>query len=128
MTPFMGHALALWHRYFYRRGAGTLVPGPIHGGNRIAIGLAVFHLAVRIAGHGRDVGDFLQRPVALAAIYPVAVQVLFRVALPVEFNRIGSARSLQSLGSGGRENVDRNDRGLVGQLAFGLLATVQLDD
>src|ERR1035437_6617943 len=119
---------SLWHGYFYRRGAGTLVPGLIHGGNRIAVGLAVLHLAIRIAGHHRDAGDFLQRPAALAAIYPVAVQVLFGVAFPVEFNGIGGARTLHSVGRGGRENVAWNDRGFVGQFAFGLLAIGQLDD
>src|ERR1019366_8408462 len=136
----VGHALAcqrplagaffptLWHGYFYGRGAGTLVPRLDHGGNLVSVRLAVFHLAVRIAGHHRDVGDLLQRPAALAAIYAVAVQILFGVALPVEFDGIGGAGSLHSLGSGGRENVARNDGGFVGQLAFRLLAIFQLDD
>src|ERR1019366_649822 len=119
----VGHALAcqrplagaffpsLWHGYFYGRGAGTLVPRLVHGGNLVAVGLAVFHLAIRIAGHHRDIGDFLQRPAALSAIYAVAVQILFGVALPVEFNGIGGAGALYSLGSGGGGKVARERGG-----------------
>src|ERR1039458_4951120 len=62
----VGHALAcqrplagaffpsLWHGYFYGRGAGTLVPRLVHGGNLVAVGLAVFHLAIRIAGRSEE--------------------------------------------------------------------------
>src|ERR1019366_7583252 len=118
----------LGHGDFYRRAAGTLVPRLVHGGNRIAVALAVLHLAIRIARHRRDVGDLLQRPVALRAIYPVAAQVLFRVSFPIEFNGIGGDGTLQSLRNGGRENVPWNDRGFVGQFALGLFAIVQLGD
>src|ERR1039457_4508478 len=110
----------LGHGDFYRRAAGTLVPRLVHGGYRIAVALAVLHLAIRIARHRRNVGDFLQPPVALPAIYPVAAQVLFRVAFPVELNGIGRGRTLQSLRNGGWENVAWNNRSFAGQFAFGL--------